>query len=194
MGTLTHLRVSYKELAPVPHMVDVSGKAVTARTAEAEARVSVARGAWEHINLSQRDTDALFSTATVAGVMAAKQTSSLIPMCHPLPLDKCNVEVRVADLMSLHHVPLVFLCWARLQISRVEDDGTHKDVIVLRVRCVASTSARTGVEMEAMTGASIAALTLYDMLKSGSKGIIIEVGNQIVSLLLYEPLPSIPVC
>ena len=84
--------------------------------------------------------------ARLAGVMAAKRTAELIPLCHPLGLDAVDVDVDPAE------------------------DGTPR----LRVRCRATTSARTGVEMEAMTGAAVAALTLYDMAKALDKGIRIS--------------------
>jgi cyclic pyranopterin monophosphate synthase len=87
----------------------------------------------------------VFQTAVLAGVMGAKQTSNLIPLCHPLPLDDCQVEMVVSG------------------------DG-HEVTIHCRVK----TEAKTGVEMEALTGASLAALTLYDMGKAVSHGIVIK--------------------
>ncbi|MBL4766985.1 MAG: hypothetical protein JKY94_04620 [Rhodobacteraceae bacterium] len=81
----------------------------------------------------------------MAGVMGAKQTSSLIPLCHPLPLDDCQIEIETSD------------------------DGRE-----VTIHCRAQTHGKTGVEMEALTGASIAALTLYDMGKAVSKGIVIK--------------------
>ena len=125
-------------------MVDVSGKAVTAHTARAEARVRFpgeAARALREATLAKGDA---FVTAQVAGVMAAKQAASLIPLAHPLPLSKID--------------------------SRF--DWPSEDV--LRIEAFAATSAQTGVEMEAMVAASIAALTIYDMAKALDKGIIIE--------------------
>ena len=86
-----------------------------------------------------------FQTAILAGVLGAKQTSSLIPLCHPLALDDCQIEI----------VPNV----ARREIA---------------IHCRVETTAKTGVEMEAMTGASVAALTFYDMAKAVSHGIVIK--------------------
>jgi cyclic pyranopterin monophosphate synthase len=125
-------------------MVDVSAKAVTARSARAEARVRMslsARKALEEATLSKGDA---YVAAQLAGIMAAKQTGTLIPLAHPLPL--AQVEVRFD--------------WT--------DDGA------LRVEATARTTAQTGVEMEAMVAASVAALTIYDMTKALDKGIVIE--------------------
>jgi cyclic pyranopterin phosphate synthase len=124
-------------------MVDVSAKAHTLRTARAEARVCMshdARVALETATLSKGDA---FVTAQIAGIMAAKQTGTLIPLAHPLPL--AQVEV-----------------------------GFRFDEDTLIVEATARTTAQTGVEMEAMVAASIAALTIYDMTKALDKGITIE--------------------
>ena len=125
-------------------MVDVSGKAVTARTARAEARVVMSLEAARALREATLGKGDAFVTAQLAGVMAAKQTGSLIPLAHPLPL--AHADVRFTWL----------------------DDRT------LAVEATASTSAQTGVEMEAMVAASIAALTIYDMTKAVDKGIRIE--------------------
>ncbi|HEX3670648.1 MAG TPA: cyclic pyranopterin monophosphate synthase MoaC [Candidatus Cybelea sp.] len=125
-------------------MVDVSNKAVTKRFARAEAFVRLnppAATALKHATLPKGDA---FVTAQLAGVMAAKQTATLIPLAHPLPLSSVDVCFE----------------WRA--------DG------LLRVEAQARTTARTGVEMEAMVAASVAALTIYDMSKSLDKGITIE--------------------
>jgi cyclic pyranopterin monophosphate synthase len=125
-------------------MVDVSGKRSSMRTARAEALVRMnreARSALRSATLSKGDA---FVAAQLAGIMAAKQTSSLIPLTHPLPL--AAVEVGFD--------------W--------RDDGA------LRIEAQARTAAQTGVEMEAMVAASIAALTIYDMTKALDKSITIE--------------------
>jgi len=128
-------------------MVDVSRKQATDRTAHARAVVEFPR------SLAERLTDGdirtakgpVFATAIVAGVMAAKKTHELIPFCHPLGLDDCKITI--------------------------EMDGGTRAVI----DCVCKVHHRTGVEMEALTGASIAALTVYDMCKALSHDIrIIE--------------------
>jgi cyclic pyranopterin phosphate synthase len=125
-------------------MVDVSRKGVTARSARAEALVRMsaqARDALREATLPKGDA---FVAAQLAGIMAAKQTSLLIPLTHPLPL--ASVDVRFE--------------W--------KPDGA------LRVEAQARTVAQTGVEIEAMVAASIAALTIYDMTKAVDKGITIE--------------------
>ncbi|MDE2482960.1 MAG: cyclic pyranopterin monophosphate synthase MoaC [bacterium] len=126
-------------------MVDVSAKAVTARSARAEARVVMSLDAARALREATLGKGDAFVTAQLAGIMAAKQTGTLIPLAHPLPL--AHVDVRFA--------------WC-------EDERT------LRIEASASTSAQTGVEMEAMVAASIAALTIYDMTKAIDKGIRIE--------------------
>jgi cyclic pyranopterin phosphate synthase len=127
-----------------PTMVDVSGKAVTQRTAVAEARVHFPSEVAEALRKSglRSPKGAVFDTAIVAGVMGAKRTHDLIPFCHPLGLESCKI---VIDLE--------------------EDDAV--------IRCTVSVHHKTGVEMEALTGASIAALTVYDMCKALSHGIVI---------------------
>jgi cyclic pyranopterin monophosphate synthase len=127
-----------------PTMVDVSAKAAVKRTATAEARVlfpaAVANALRENGLRSKKGP--IFDTAIVAGVMGAKRTHELIPFCHPLAIENCQISI---DL-----------------------DG---DTAV--VRCVVSVHHKTGVEMEALTGASIAALTVYDMCKALSHDIVI---------------------
>lgn len=125
-------------------MVDVSEKAVTARTARAEARVRFPDAAARGLREATLPKGDAFVTAQIAGIMAAKQASALIPLAHPLPLSNVDVSFE----------------WI--------DDN------VLRVEAIAATSAQTGVEMEAMVAASIAALTIYDMTKALDKGITIE--------------------
>ena len=122
-------------------MVDVSDKAVTARLAVAEVFVRLPKAAL--LNLSDTKKGDAVAVAELAGIMAAKRTSELIPLCHPLPLSKVTVT------------------------AERQAEG-------IRFEALCKTTAQTGVEMEAMTAASVAALTLYDMLKSVSKGITIE--------------------
>lgn len=128
-----------------PTMVDVSGKATTHRTATAEAIVRLGAVVMQQLHNGEIHSakGSVFQTAIIAGTMATKQTSALIPFCHPLPIEHANITVEViGDRLS--------------------------------IRCHVATSYKTGVEMEAMTGVSIAALTVYDMCKSLHKGIIIE--------------------
>jgi cyclic pyranopterin phosphate synthase len=128
-----------------PAMVDVGGKAVTHRTATAEARVRFPPAVAEALRESGFETSKgpVFHTAIVAGVMAAKRTHELIPFCHPLGIDNCRIEIDMND---------------------------HHDAVV---RCTVSVHHKTGVEMEALTGASIAALTIYDMCKALSHEIVV---------------------
>ncbi len=129
-----------------PAMVDVSAKAPSLRVARAEALLRFPREAYRALEASGFATakGPVFHTAIVAGTMAAKRTHELIPFCHPLGLERCDLSVEPAG----------------------------GDAVV--VRCTAAVHHRTGVEMEALTGASVAALTVYDMCKSLSHGIVIE--------------------
>lgn len=128
-----------------PRMVDVGDKPVTRRTARAQAVVHVGEVILQQIDNNELITrkGPVFHTAIIAGVMAAKKTSDLIPFCHPLGLDDCQVNIRVANKK-----------------------------IVIETR--AAITAKTGVEMEALTAASVAALTVYDMCKALSHDIVIE--------------------
>ncbi len=130
-----------------PAMVNVGDKAVTRRTAHAVAVVSLPpelAGMLRGGDIATKKGP-IFQTAILAGVMGAKQTSALIPLCHPLPLDHCQVEVVPAP-----------------------------DRSEIELHCRVQTQGRTGVEMEAMTGATVAALTFYDMAKSVTHGIVIK--------------------
>lgn len=125
-------------------MVDVGDKPSTSRTALARARVTFPDGLLAGILAGEGPKGPILEVARVAGIQAAKRTGELIPMCHPLGLDHVAIEFE-------------------------ELDGLR-----LEVRCKASCTGPTGVEMEAMTGASVAALTVYDMTKALEKGIRIE--------------------
>lgn len=126
-------------------MVDVSDKAVTRRVAKAQAIVSPGPEIIRQIENDELITKKgpVFQTAIIAGVMGAKKTSDLIPLCHPLGLDDCQVTIHVED-----------------------------DKIIINTS--ATVTGKTGVEMEALTAASIAALTVYDMCKALSHDIRIE--------------------
>lgn len=128
-----------------PTMVDVSDKAVTKRSAVAEARVRFPSQVAQSLRASGFATSKgpVFQTAIIAGVMGAKRTHDLIPFCHPLGIENCRVEI----------------------------DMDSRDEAV--IRCTVAVHNRTGVEMEALTGASIAALTVYDMCKALSHDIVI---------------------
>ena len=127
-------------------MVDVGAKTATFREASAEAMVKLPANVARELKRSGHRTKKgpVFDTAIIAGVMAAKRTHELIPFCHPLGIDNCAVEIEA------------------------QDGGT------IVIRCRVSVHHKTGVEMEALTGASIAALTVYDMCKALSHDIRIE--------------------
>ena len=127
------------------HMVDVSAKAETYREARAEARVRMLPTTLQLILEGGHHKGDVFATARIAGIMAAKKTSDLIPLCHPLALAKVEVE---------------------LQIDEADSSVTIQTLCRLK--------GQTGVEMEALTAASVAALTLYDMCKAVDKGMVIE--------------------
>jgi cyclic pyranopterin phosphate synthase len=122
-------------------MVDVGGKPVTARRAVAEGTIRIAPDALELVRRNSGPKGDVLSTAEVAGVMGAKRTAELIPLCHPLALD--HVEVRA-----------------------VLDDA----VPGVRVRATVRATGPTGVEMEALTAVAAALLTVYDMVKAGDRG------------------------
>jgi len=126
-------------------MVDVSAKPVTARRAVAEASVAMSAETLSLVIDGGGPKGDVLTVAELAGVMAGKRTSELIPLCHPLPLTDLVVQVTPDRAAS-----------------------------VLRVRAEAATTAQTGVEMEALTAASIAALTIYDMVKGVEKGVEIR--------------------
>ncbi|CAI9120050.1 cyclic pyranopterin monophosphate synthase MoaC [Brytella acorum] len=141
MALLTHV----DENGQQPRMVDVSDKSVTDREAHAQARLrfppDVARTLSDAGFMTPKGS--VLTVAQIAGVMGVKATSTLIPLCHPLPLTGCRVEIHI--------------------------DGDEA-IVDCRVRC----TGKTGVEMEALTGASIAALTIYDMCKALSHDMVIH--------------------
>lgn len=138
--TLTHLDADGR-----PAMVDVSGKASTAREALATCRVRFPADVAHELKRTglRSAKGGIVDTAIIAGTMAVKRTHELIPFCHPLPIDGCRLTVD----------------W--------DGDAT------LRIDCQVRTVHRTGVEMEALTGATVAALTIYDMCKALSHAIVL---------------------
>ncbi len=139
MSALTHV-----DAAGRPTMVDVGGKSITHRTAVAETRVRFPADVARVLSASNYATakGPVFHTAIVAGVMAAKRTHELIPFCHPLGVEHCDVAIEMQGDEAVVH-------------------------------CTVSTHHKTGVEMEALTGATVAALTIYDMCKALSHAIVI---------------------
>ena len=129
-----------------PSMVDVSEKAITKRIAKARSIVvlgDVIMDLFQN-NEIQSKKGPVFQTAIIAGVMAAKKTGELIPLCHPIGLENCQIAINVND---------------------------DREVVI---ECTASLTSKTGVEMEALVGASVAALTVYDMCKAMSHDIVIK--------------------
>lgn len=122
------------------HMVDVSAKKATARRAVAEGHVTMFAETLAHLAEGRAGKGDVLGVARLAGIMGAKQTASLIPLCHPLPLTKVSVEFELDDTLP-----------------------------GVRIRAEAKTTGPTGVEMEALTATTIAALTIYDMLKAVQK-------------------------
>ena len=132
-------------------MVDVGEKDSTRRVARAGGRVRMTTETREQITGETNPKGAVLATARLAGIQAAKRTSELIPLCHPLPLE--HVEVSFS--------------WA-------PDGEAEAGEALLLVEASATVTARTGVEMEALTAASIAALTIYDMCKAIDRGMVVE--------------------
>ena len=136
---LTHL-----DRTGAANMVDVGAKAVTERVAVAEGAVVMAPATLDAIRAGNARKGDVIGTARIAGIMAAKRTAELIPLCHPLALTKVAVEIEAVD-----------------------------DLPGLRVRATAKVSGQTGVEMEALTAVSVACLTIYDMAKAIDRGMTI---------------------
>ncbi|MGN6058674.1 MAG: cyclic pyranopterin monophosphate synthase MoaC [Sphingomicrobium sp.] len=139
MSGLTHLDESGRA-----RMVDVSNKEATARTAHAHGFLTCKPETLEHVRAGSAPKGAVIQTAEVAGVMGAKRTAELIPLCHPLPLSKIEVRIEIDDALP-----------------------------GFRVSAEVRTTAVTGVEMEALTAVSVACLTLFDMLKAIDRAIAI---------------------
>ncbi len=137
---------SHLDEAGKAKMVDVGNKKATKRVARARATVMLPDEVLKHFNGSEVETKkgGVFQTAILAGIMGAKKTSDLIPLCHPLALDNCAIDIHINE----------------------------KDEMIILTET--SIESKTGVEMEALTAASIAALTVYDMCKGLSHDIVIK--------------------
>jgi cyclic pyranopterin phosphate synthase len=138
-------KLSHVDASGRPRMVDVGGKRPTRREATAEARVRFPVGVAAALRAEGLHSakGPVVDTAIIAGTMAAKRAHELIPFCHPLAIERCSFEIEFADASEL------------------------------AIRCTVAVTHRTGVEMEALTGASVAALTVYDMCKALSHEIVI---------------------
>jgi cyclic pyranopterin monophosphate synthase len=138
-------RLTHLSAAGEAHMVDVGDKVETGRTAIAEGTVTMLPATLDMILAGDAKKGDVLSTARIAGIMAAKKTHELIPLCHPLLLTKVSVDI--------------------------EPDRALPG---LRVRALARVTGKTGVEMEALTAASVACLTIYDMAKAVDRGMVIS--------------------
>lgn len=136
-------RMNHFDQAGNAIMVDVSGKAYTKRIATAKGTIRVNQAVMDAILQKTAQKGDVLGVARVAGIMAVKQTSSLIPMCHPLMIRKCSVDFVVKE-----------------------------ETREIETTCVVQTEGQTGVEMEALTGVSVTLLTIYDMCKAIDKGMV----------------------
>ena len=125
-------------------MVDVSAKAVTLRQAIASGKIIMSEASLQQVQQGNSPKGDVIATAKIAGIMAAKQTAQLIPLCHPLPLSKIAVSIKADEKLPGYYI-----------------------------EALVKTKAETGVEMEALTAVSVTALTLYDMIKAIDKSMII---------------------
>jgi cyclic pyranopterin phosphate synthase len=127
------------------HMVDVSDKPVTSRVATAQGHIRMAQNTFDVVSQGRAKKGDVLSVARLAGIMGAKRTPELIPLCHPLPISKVSVDLNL-----------------------------DPDLPGVVIRATVKTSGQTGVEMEALTAVTTAALTVYDMVKAVDKSMVIE--------------------
>jgi cyclic pyranopterin phosphate synthase len=127
------------------HMVDVSDKPVTSRVATAQGHIRMAQNTFDIVSQGRAKKGDVLSVARLAGIMGAKRTPELIPLCHPLPISKVSVDLNL-----------------------------DPDLPGVVIRATVKTSGQTGVEMEALTAVTTAALTVYDMVKAVDKSMVIE--------------------
>lgn len=139
------MKLSHIDEHGAARMVDVSAKDETVRVAVARGKITMAKETLKLITLGQMPKGDVLAVARVAGIMAAKKTSDLIPMCHPIMISGVSVQFRIDEEQSTIHI-----------------------------EATAKTTGKTGVEMEALTAVSITALTIYDMCKAVDKNMIID--------------------
>ncbi|HWJ72480.1 MAG TPA: cyclic pyranopterin monophosphate synthase MoaC [Kaistia sp.] len=137
-------RLTHLDDTGAAHMVDVSEKTVTSRVAVAEGAVEMQPETLALITAGNLAKGDVFATARIAGIMAAKKTHELVPLCHPIMLAKVTIDIEVDETLP-----------------------------GLRVRATTKVADRTGVEMEALTAVSVACLTIYDMAKAADRGMVI---------------------
>lgn len=140
-------QLSHVDSSGSAHMVDVSTKDITTREATAQSKVFLKKETLDLITQGNIPKGEVLATARIAGIMAAKETHRLIPLCHPLPITAVSIEITTQNAGNEHSI-----------------------IIAATVRV----NSHTGVEMEALTAASIAALTIYDMCKAVDRGMIIS--------------------
>jgi cyclic pyranopterin phosphate synthase len=140
MNKLSHLDNSGNA-----HMVDISDKAVTRRNAVSTGRIKMSANAFSAVTDGKVPKGDVFAAARIAGIMALKRTSELIPLCHPLPLTKCSIDF-------------------------ISEPETYS----IKAVCSAQVDGKTGIEMETLTGVSVALLTIYDMCKAIDKSMVIS--------------------
>lgn len=145
MSSSGELRLSHLDESGRARMVDVGDKPITARTAVAGGRVVLSAAAWPLLSANHNAKGEVLGTARIAAIQAAKQCANLIPLCHSLPLSFVGVDFVL-----------------------------HEAARAVEITATCRSDFRTGVEMEAMTACSVAALTIYDMCKAADKGIVIE--------------------
>jgi len=150
-------RLSHLDDSGNARMVDVSSKPITVREAIAEGFVEMQAATLRAIAQERLPKGEVLNTARVAGILAAKRCGELIPLCHPLALESVEVHFDVSEL-----------------------EPTGEEPVRLHIKAVARISAKTGVEMEALTAVSIAALTVYDMCKAIDKTMVID-GVRLIS-------------
>ena len=142
---MSETKLTHIDETGAAHMVDVSEKNATVRVAVAAGQIRMKRETLELILSGQAKKGDVLATARIAGIMAAKRTHELIPLCHPLALSKVSVDFDIDE-----------------------------DLPGIRVTALAKLTGQTGVEMEALTAASVACLTIYDMAKAADKGMVID--------------------
>lgn len=142
---MTDVKLSHLDDKGAARMVDVSGKAVTKRMSRAQGQITMKPETMALLTSGTAPKGDLIATARIAGIMATKRCHDLIPLCHPLPISKVTIDFDV-----------------------------DTDANTVTVECEVVVSGKTGVEMEALTGASVACLTLYDMLKAVDRGMVIS--------------------
>ena len=187
LTTLSHLSEDGRHT----NMVDITSKSESYREAHAQAKISlpsfiidkirenntkdhvlhVRKGSSSSIEL-QTKKGPVFNTAIVAGIMAVKKTSELIPMCHPLAIEKCNIYINLSSEMNENTNGEGEKSMKRQDAKETLANDADDDMVI--IDCIVGVSGKTGVEMEALTGCSIAALTIYDMCKALSHDIVIH--------------------